>query len=301
MQKPTLLVLAAGMGSRYGGLKQIDPMGPGGETILEYSLYDAICSGFGKVVFVVREEFQNAFHERIGSRIADRVEVSYALQRLDDLPPGFEIPPNRTKPWGTAHAVYAARHIVREPCAAINADDFYGRDAYSKVVSFLTAEGAGSGTYCLLGYYLKNTLSAHGGVNRGIATLRDGYLKNVEEVVDISYGKAGQIAGLAHDGSSRILPGDALVSMNFWGFTPDFFGKLEDSFEAFLVEGGNTTKSECYIPTVVDDLLEAGRARCKVIASDGCWFGVTYPEDKAIVMEKVKALVDKGRYPTPLP
>ena len=300
MQKPTLLVLAAGMGSRYGGLKQLDPMGPNGETILDYSLHDAIRSGFGKVVFVIREEFAEAFRERIGAQIEDRVEVAYAFQRLDDLPPGFRVPEKRTKPWGTAHAVYAARHVVSEPCAVINADDFYGRDAYQKAASFLSGAGEGSGSYCLVGYYLENTLSDHGGVNRGVATHRDGYLEHVEEVVDIRPREGGQISGTAPDGASRVLGGSTLVSMNFWGFTPDFFRKLEAIFHGFLEEGGDLANRECYIPSVIDALLKAKLAECKVIASEGSWFGVTYPEDKPAVMQKVTSLVAAGAYPTPL-
>ncbi len=301
MQQPTLIVLAAGMGSRYGGLKQIDPMGPNGETILDYSLYDAVRCGFRKVVFVIREEFEAAFRERIGSRIEDRVEVAYAFQRLDDLPPGFRAPQNRVKPWGTAHAVYAARHEVSEPCAAINADDFYGRGAYAEAVDFLSVEGADPDCYCLVGYRLENTLSNHGGVNRGIASYADGFLQEVEEVVDIRRQEGGQIRGRAPDGSQRELAGKALVSMNFWGFPPAFFKQLAQSFENFLQTSNDLPSVEYYIPTVIDDLLKKGRARCQVLASESSWFGVTYPEDKAVVTAKIKGLVELGEYPVSLP
>jgi hypothetical protein len=300
MQKPTLLVLAAGMGSRYGGLKQIDPMGPRGETILDYSLYDAIRAGFGKVVFVIREEFEQAFRESIGARFCDRIEVDYAFQRLDDIPEGFTAPSSRTKPWGTAHAVYAARHVVKEPCAVINADDFYGRDAYARAAEFLTSPSPDSSRYCLVGYYLKNTLSDHGGVNRGITTHESNLLSHVEEIVDITRQEDGSVRGTAGDGAKRELDENAIVSMNFWGFTPHFFSQLEGEFRAFLESRDDLSAGECYIPTIVDDLIKARQASCEVISSTASWFGVTYPADKPIVVETVKLLVEAGEYPSPL-
>lgn len=300
MQKPTLLVLAAGMGSRYGGLKQIDPMGPNGETILDYSLYDAIRSGFGKVVFVIREDFEQAFRESIGARFSDRIEVDYAFQRLDDLPDGFSAPAHRPKPWGTAHAVYAARHVVKEPCAAINADDFYGRDAFEKAAAFLSASDPEPSRYCIVGYYLKNTLSEHGGVNRGVTTHHHGLLSHVEEVIEITRRENDEVRGTGLDGAEQTLPEDAIVSMNFWGFTQHFFGQLEEQFRAFLEGRDDLTTGECYIPTVVDDLIHADAASCEVIASTGSWFGVTYPADKPVVVETLKRLVEEGEYPSPL-
>lgn len=298
--QPTLLVLAAGMGSRYGGLKQIDPMGPNGETILDYSLYDAIQAGYGKVVFVIREEFEEAFRTSIGARFADRIEVDYAFQRLDDIPSGFEVPAERTKPWGTAHAVYAAREVVTTPCAVINADDFYGRDAYVQSANYLRSSNPKKDEYCIVGYYLENTLSEHGGVNRGITSHQDGFLATVEEVVEIRKNAEGVINGTAQDGTQRGLTGDAIVSMNFWGFTPQFFERLESHFRAFLEDRSDLTTGECYIPTVVDDLIASEVATCRVLASTGSWFGVTYPDDKPVVVETIANLVAGGEYPSPL-
>ncbi|MFM1557842.1 MAG: NDP-sugar synthase [Roseibacillus sp.] len=297
MQKPTLLVLAAGMGSRYGGLKQIVPIGPSGETILDYSVYDAIRAGFGKVVFVIREDFEQAFRDSVGSRFADRIVVEYAFQRLGDLPAGFSAP-ERPKPWGTAHAVYAARHLVKEPCAVINADDFYGRDAYAKAAAFLTQPDADPSRYCIVGYYLKNTLSDHGGVNRGITTHAGGLLSNVEEIIEITRREDGSVFGTSVDGKERELDEDAIVSMNFWGFPPHFFTQLEDQFRAFLESREDLTTGECYIPTVVDNLIKANQASCQVLASRGSWFGITYPADLPIVVESVKQLVESAEYPS---
>jgi hypothetical protein len=300
MQKPTLVVLAAGMGSRYGGLKQIDPMGPSGETILDYSLYDAIRSDFGKVVFVIREEFEQAFRQSIGARFCDRIEVEYAFQRLDDIPKGFTVPANRAKPWGTAHAVYAARHVVKEPCAVINADDFYGRDAYAKAVQFLSNPAPEPSRYCIVGYYLKNTLSIHGGVNRGITTHESDLLSHVEEVIDIRRQEDGSVRGTAGDGMERALDENAIVSMNFWGFTPHFWTQLETEFCSFLESRDDLSTGECYIPAIVDDLIKGNQASCEVISSTASWFGVTYSADKPIVVETVKQLVAAGAYPSPL-
>ena len=300
MDAPTLLVLAAGMGSRYGGLKQIDPMGPRGETILDYSVYDAIQAGFGKVVFVIREEFEEAFRSSVGARFSDRIEVDYAFQRLDDVPAGFTVPAARTKPWGTAHAVYAARQVVREPFAAINADDFYGRDAYLRAARFLQRAAEAPARYCLVGYYLRNTLSDHGGVNRGVTAHANGLLSDVEEIVEITRGGDGAIRGTDTAGTEQVLKEDAIVSMNFWAFTPHFFEQLEERFHAFLAAREDLTTGECYIPTVVDDLIKNGTATCEVVASTGSWFGVTYPADKPVVVETIRNLVKAGEYPSPL-
>ncbi len=297
MHPPTLLVLAAGMGSRYGGLKQIEPMGPGGETILDYSVFDALRSGFGKVVFVIREEFEAQFRESVGSKFADRIEVDYAFQRLDDIPEGFSVPAGRTKPWGTAHAIYAARHAVKEPFAVVNADDFYGRDAYHTAAEFLGKNRSDPTCYCMVGYYLKNTLSEHGGVNRGITTHSDGFLQDVEEVVEIRRWGDGLARGISVTGEEHIMQEDVIVSMNFWGFTSHFFMELESLFTAFLESRDDHSTGECYIPTVVDDLVTAGRATCQVLATTGSWFGVTYPADKPVVVESIKGLVEAGAYP----
>lgn len=301
MSKPTLLVLAAGMGSRYGGLKQMDPMGPNGETILDYSVYDAIQAGFGKVVFVIREDFAEAFKEGVGARFSDRIEIDYAFQKLDDLPEGYSTPADREKPWGTAHAVRAARNVINEPFAVINADDFYGGNAYQTAADFLNTLGNDSTDYAIVGYYLKNTLSDHGGVNRGICTASpEGLLTNVEEVVDISRKEDGKVTGTGLDSNEREVSEEDIVSMNFWCFSPAYFTQTEEHFSAFLAEHLNTPKSECYIPTVVDDFVEKGLTTCKVLPTTSNWFGVTYPDDKPLVVEAITTLITNGDYPQQL-
>lgn len=301
--KPTLLVLAAGMGSRYGGLKQMDPMGPNGETVLDYSVYDAIRAGFGRVVFIIREDFAEAFRQGVGARFADRIQVDYAFQKLDDLPEWFTIPEGRAKPWGTAHAVRAARHLVKEPFAVINADDFYGADAYVKAAGFLAATRPGNvrAHYAMVGYPLVNTLSDHGDVNRGICT-RDahGLLSTVEEYVKIEREADGMIRGDSLDGSRREVSEEAPVSMNFWAFSRCFFDYLEVEFAHFIENFGHLEKSENYIPTVVDALIRAGKADCSVLATTSHWFGVTYPDDKPHVVASIKKLIEDGEYPADL-
>lgn len=301
--KPTLLVLAAGMGSRYGGLKQMDPMGPHGETVLDYSVFDAIRAGFGKVVFIIREDFAEAFQSTVGARFAKLIEVGYAFQKLDDLPAGFQVPEGRVKPWGTAHAVRAARHVVDGPFAVINADDFYGADAYQSIANWFAGTGGGDGMnhYSMVGYPLRNTLSDHGAVNRGICqTDAEGLLTDVQEVVEIQRDADGVVRGTALDGR-RVEIGDTRpVSMNFWGFTTEFFGEIEEHFTAFLREKGGEQKSECYIPTVVDDFIRAGKSDCRVLGTTSSWFGVTYPDDKPHVVESIAALIENGDYPSPL-
>jgi hypothetical protein len=302
--EPTLLVLAAGMGSRYGGLKQMDPMGPNGETVLDYSVFDAIRAGFKRVVFVIREDFAEAFREGVGARFSDRIKVDYAFQRLDDLPAGYPIPGGREKPWGTAHAVRAAREIVSEPFAVINADDFYGTDAYRVAADYFIRTPAstnGVNHYAMVGYALDHTLSDHGEVNRGICQLQDaGQLSNVEEVLGIRRLNDGSIVGNGVDGKSHELAHDSIVSMNFWAFTPSFFDQLEQKFTAFLDQSGSELKSECYIPTVVDSLITDGTADCHVLQTTASWFGVTYPDDKAYVVSSIAKLIELGEYPSPL-
>jgi len=298
--QPTLLVLAAGMGSRYGGLKQIDPMGPNGETVLDYSVFDAIRAGFGRVVFIIREDFAEAFQHGVGARFAGRIEVDYAFQRLDDLPAGFSVPDGRDKPWGTAHAVRAARDVVTGAFAVINADDFYGRDAYQRAADFLNvaAQPNPLSHYAMIGYPLANTLSDHGDVNRGICTCDGaGLLTNVEEFVAIGREADGVVRGSALDGSRRVVDDGTPVSMNFWCFTPCLFGLLETEFSAFLQEHGGKEKSEFYIPTLVDSLIRGRAADCRVLETDSQWFGVTYPEDKAHVVASIRSLIDAGEYP----
>ncbi len=300
--KPTLLVLAAGMGSRYGGLKQIDPMGPNGETVLDYSVHDAIRAGFGRVVFIIREDFAEAFRTGIGARFAGRIEVDYAFQRLNDLPAGFSVPEGREKPWGTAHAVRAARHAVTGHFAVINADDFYGRDAYRRAAAFFESLPVDSaGALAMVSYPLENTLSDHGRVNRGICGIDGrGFLTEVEEYLDIERESDGLVRGTALDGERRIVPAGSLVSMNFWAFGPTFFAQLEEGFTRFLRESGDQLKSECYIPTVVDHLIQDGHARCQVLKTTGSWFGVTYPADKPFVVESIRHLIAAGEYPAKL-
>ena len=301
--QPTLLVLAAGMGSRYGGLKQMDPMGPHGETVLDYSVFDAIRAGFGRVVFIIRRDFEEAFRQGVGSRFANRIQVDYAFQSLDDLPEGFSVPEGRTKPWGTAHAVRAARDLVKEPFAVINADDFYGQDAYLRAASFLTNPPSANGVshYAMVGYPLENTLSDHGHVNRGICSHdAEDHLTNVEEYLDIHREEDGVVRGQALDGTRKPITNETPVSMNFWAFTPDFFQHLETEFIKFLGEQGNGGKTECYIPTFVDNRIQSGQADCRVLETPSHWFGVTYPDDKPHVVASIAALTEAGEYPSPL-
>ena len=300
--QPTLVILAAGMGSRYGGLKQMDPMGPHGETVLDYSVYDAIRAGFGRVVFVIREDFAAAFQHGVGSRFADRIQVDYVFQELADLPPGFSVPAGRTKPWGTAHAVRAARHTITGHFAVINADDFYGRDAYFRAVAFFNnLPPHTTNEMAMVGYPLANTLSNHGHVNRGICkTDENGCLTYVEEYLNIERENDDQVRGDALDGKRHVVPPGTLVSMNFWTFGPSFFSQLEEAFTRFLRESGTQLKAECYIPTVVDQLIHAGHAQCLVLQADSPWFGVTYPDDKPYVVQSIAKLIALGDYPEQL-
>jgi len=300
--QPTLVILAAGMGSRYGGLKQMDPMGPHGETVLDYSVYDAIRAGFGRVLFVIREDFAEAFQHGVGSRFADRIQVDYVFQKLDDLPAGFNVPEGRAKPWGTAHAVRTARHAINGHFAVINADDFYGRDAYFRAVAFFNSlPPHTTNEMAMVGYPLENTLSDHGHVNRGICkTDENGFLTYVEEYLNIERENDDQVRGDALDGKRHVVPPGTLVSMNFWTFGPSFFSQLEEAFTRFLRESGTQMKSECYIPTVVDQLIHAGHAQCLVLQSDSPWFGVTYPDDKPYVVQSIAKLIALGDYPEQL-
>ncbi len=302
MTKPTLLILAAGMGSRYGGLKQMDPMGPNGETVLDYSVFDAIRAGFGKVVFVIREDFAEAFKQGVGARFAGRIEVDYAFQKLDDLPEGFSVPEGREKPWGTSHAIRAARHVVNEHFAVINADDFYGSDAYARATDFFNSLPEGTrGETAMVGYPLENTLSDHGHVNRGICQLDDAHaLTSVEEILQIEREADGVVRGSTSDDQRIDIASDAIASMNFWLFGPDFFDRLEASFTHFLEDHGSELKSECYIPSVVDELIQSGQSNCPVLPTRSEWFGVTYPADKPHVVESIARLIEAGEYPESL-
>lgn len=298
MKKPVLVILAAGMGSRYGGLKQVDPVGPNGEAIMDYSVYDAIQSGFDKIVFVIRKDFEELFKEKIGSKYASRITVDYAFQSLDDLPAGFTVPEGREKPWGTGHALYAARNVVNTPFAVINADDFYGRDSYMKVAGLLDA--AAPGNYCMCAFEMEKTLSENGTVSRGICEVdAAGNLTSVVEHTKL-YPVRGGVASEQADGSVIEYTGKEPVSMNMWGFGPDIFTKLEPLFRDWLTENGSALKSEFYIPLVVSELIDSKQAVLKVETSSASWFGVTYKEDKPQVVAAIANLVQSGVYPEKL-
>ena len=297
MTKPTLLVLAAGMGSRYGGLKQIDPVGPAGETIIDYSIFDALRAGFGKLVFVIRKDIERPFREIVGARFENRIAVDYAFQELDKLPAGFSVPAGRTKPWGTTQAILMAEPVIQEPFAAINADDFYGRNAYQVLAQHLTS---GTSDYAMVGFVLKNTLSDHGSVARGVSqTDVNQYLTHIVEMTKIERDGSGA-KNTEPDGKITKLTGDEAVSMNFWGFTPTLFPQLRVEFEKFLKKSGGELKSECYIPATVGELVTSDQAKVKVLRSPDSWFGVTYREDRPQVVESIRKLIAKGDYPEKL-
>ena len=294
---PTLLVLAAGMGSRYGGLKQIDPVGPAGETIIDYSIFDALRAGFGKVVFVIRKDIEAAFRETVGARFEKRVDVDYVFQSLEDLPPRFTLPAGRTKPWGTTQAILAGAGTVHEPFAAINADDFYGAESFRVIAGHLTS---GSPDYSMVGFILRNTLSEFGTVARGVCDLVDGdYLKSIVEYLAIERDGVS-VKNVDAAGKVTRMTGKEPVSLNFWGFTPRVFDQLRESFETFLEKNSSDLKRECLIPTTVNDLVSAGKARVKVLPAEGSWFGVTYREDRPRVVESIRALIAAGAYPEKL-
>lgn len=297
--KTTLVVLAAGMGSRYGGLKQMDPLGPNGEAILEFSAYDAIRAGFDKIVFIIKKEMEKDFIELIGSKIAEKIEVEYVFQGMDSmLPEGFEIPEGRTKPWGTAHALLCCKEVVKEPFAIINADDFYGKGSYQTLHEYLADETHKQ--YALVGYILENTLTDNGSVTRGICQSKDGLLSEVKECAKIEKHECG----VQYFENDEWIDVDAksLVSMNMWGFYPDFIEKIEEKFQVFLKEKvkENPMKAEFLIPVVVDELIKEGKVDVKLLSSDEKWFGVTYQEDKPNVKAGIKKLVDNNEYPNGL-
>jgi NDP-sugar pyrophosphorylase family protein len=294
MSRPALLVLAAGIGSRYGGLKQIDPVGPGGETIIDYSVYDALRAGFEKVVFVIRHDLEQPFKEAFGNRFERQLPVEYVFQELEKLPAGYTAPPSRKKPWGTGHAILMAAEVIRGPFAAINADDFYGQNSLELLARHLQS---GSSDYAMVGFILKNTLSEYGAVARGLCRATpEGLLEQVTELTRIEKEKQ---AARYTDAAGQIHPltGDEIVSMNIWGFTPAIFDQLRRGFSAFLKENLREEKAEFYIPVAVNALVAAAKARVRVLRTPDSWFGVTYREDRPRVVESIRALVQSGRYP----
>jgi dTDP-glucose pyrophosphorylase len=298
--KPTLLVLAAGMGSRYGGLKQLDPVGPNGETIMDYSIYDAMRAGFGKVVFVIRHDFEQDFDRLILSKYRDHIDTAVAFQAVDDLPEGFTVPEGRTRPWGTNHAIMAARHVIDTPFAVINADDFYGRDAFEVMAGELRKMTGKTGEYCMVGFKVGNTMTDHGSVSRGVCTVVDGVLDTVVERKKIYFDDARNVVFVNENGEEQHLDESTPVSMNLWGFTPDYFNYSKREFDRFLTKYINVDKSEFYIPSVVDRLIRNGEAHVNVLRTNSRWFGVTYAEDRPKVVAELAALHEAGEYPSPL-
>jgi len=299
---PALVVMAAGMGSRYGGLKQIDPIGPGGETFIDYSVYDAILAGFRRIVFVIQESFEGAFRERMEPILAGRAEARYVCQRLTDLPGGVPPRTDRTKPWGTGQAVLACRAAVDGGFGVINADDFYGRDAFEMLRRFLAEdERRDPREYAVVGYRLENTLTDHGTVSRGVCTIdRDGYLTDIVERKEVKRQRGAAVAR-EPDGSEIHLPLDAIVSMNMWGFSTSLFDELERRFVEFLRDPGrDRERSEFLLPEVVGALVRSGRCRVRVLPTEGRWFGVTYREDRPIGVERIAELIRAGVYPAHL-
>ena len=298
--KPTLFVLAAGMGSRYGGLKQLDPLGPNGETIMDYSIYDAMKAGFGKVVFVIRKDFEEDFRNKILSKYEGHIPVEVVFQSTDALPEGFTCPADRTKPWGTNHAVLMGKGVINEPFAVINADDFYGRDAFEVMAKELMRERDRKGDYCMVGFRVGNTMTENGSVARGVCETKDGLLSSIVERTAISYDKNHDIVFTDENGVEQHLAPTTPVSMNLWGFTPDYFDYSEREFVKFLEKDINTPKAEFFIPLVVDTLINSGEATVKVLDTDSKWFGVTYAADRPGVVAKFAELHDNGTYPSKL-
>jgi len=298
---PSLLVLAAGMGSRYGGLKQLDPVGPSGETLMDYSIYDAKRAGFGRVVFLIRREMREAFEQKVGRKYQGILEVDYAYQEKDDLPGGFACPPEREKPWGTGHAVWAARRALENVLfAVINADDFYGAETFSELMKAFSAESSDDGLLdcAMVGFRLSETLSEHGSVSRGICQTEDGFLQSVEEWSEIAGSE--RISGKNPSGQVLSLAGEETTSMNVWAFPPDAFYPLGEGFSRFLESMPDPLKSEFYLPSAVDEWIREGTGRVSVRPASCSWMGVTYKEDKPRVAELIEGLVQAGDYPSPL-
>ena len=308
--KPTLLVLAAGMGSRYGGLKQMDGLGPHGETIIDYSIHDAVEAGFGKVVYIVRESFKAQMEEAVKEKYAgvktvdgEPLQFVFVTQELDKIPAGFTVPETRVKPWGTAHAVMMAADVIREPFAVINGDDFYGKESFKILGDWCRAHEGTKGQYCIIGFELENTLSENGSVSRGICSYdAKGNLTDVVEHLEIAKEADGKVYGNnSVTGENHVeLAAKALCSMNMWGFTPDYFAKSDKLFGGFLQKNINEPKKEFYIPYVVDQIVKGGEGSCEVLSTPSRWFGVTYKEDRPGVVAKFAQLVEQGIYPSPL-
>lgn len=291
----TLVVLAAGIGSRYGGLKQMDPVGPAGEFLLDYTVYDAVQAGFNRVVFVIRDDIEAAFREVIGSRIAEHVSTTYVCQELADVPQGYEVPDGREKPWGTGHAVLTCREAVDGPFASVNADDYYGRESYTALADFLSGTAHDPAAYSMVGFQMRNTLSDHGTVSRGVCSTDDrGCLTEVVERTRI------QKTATGIDACGVSLSGQEIVSMNIWGLKPSIFGHLAARFCTFLDERGDDPKAEFFMPTVINTLIHEKLASVKVLETGSTWFGVTYPEDKDRVVAAIRKRIRRGEYPESL-
>lgn len=297
--KPTLLIIAAGLGSRYGGLKQIDPIGPNGEIIIDYSIYDAIEAGFGKLVFVIRSYFEDTFKEKIGNKFDGIIETAYAYQELDNCLDGFNLPAERRKPWGTAHAVLVAEDLIDKPFAVINADDYYGPDSFKVIKEYLTStENPDNSQAAMVGFILRNTLSQYGQVARGVCKVdtQQMLLEKIDERRGIE--KLGNAAQYSDDkGNKHPLTGDEIVSMNLWGFWPSIFEQIQQRFNVFLNESGRDLNAEFYIPTVIDWLIKEKNARIDVLKTHSSWFGITYKQDKPIAQQHIRKLVKEGLYP----
>jgi dTDP-glucose pyrophosphorylase len=299
--KPSLLIMAAGIGSRYGGIKQLDPFGPSGEKIVDYTIYDAIRAGFGKIVFIIRHDIEKNFREMVTNRWLGRIQMEFVYQELQAIPEGFSVPSERIKPWGTGHAILTAASLIREQFSAVNADDFYGRSSLKKTSDFLSEiKNADGAEYCLVGYKLKHTLSEYGSVARGVCRAdADGYLTSLVETTNIFKNETG-IFHKDENGEIHTMDGDSLVSMNLWGFTPSFFRRLDDDFQVFLKRHGHDPKAEFYLTHVVDRLIRTGEGKVKVLNTDQQWFGVTYREDRPMVERSIRELTAQGEYPSNL-
>jgi len=293
----TLAVMAAGIGSRYGGLKQMDPIGPAGEFIIDYSIHDAILAGFTKVIFIIRRDIEHDFKSTIGKRVEKRIKVEYVFQELDMLPVGYSVPPERKKPWGTGHAILSCDDIVKEPFGVINADDFYGRQSYEVLARFLRDTLSENSCYGMVSFILRNTLSDHGSVARGVCYGdSNGNLERVVECTKIEKKGNSIISNIPN----VILSGSEPVSMNMWGFKPGIFGFLQNEFQEFLRISMGNAKAEFFIPDVVNKLMKQGRVTVKLLQTTSTWFGITYPQDKQLVIQKIRGQVDAGIYPPDL-